>query len=90
MIITIVIIPGETFSLFHFGAGTIKLEIALKERKWMRKFFDTFDDVIEDGDEDVMIMMIMMMTRVTMISTSSLIALSLGGGGHTRDSIMSS
>ena len=22
------ILPGETFSLFHFGAGTIKLEIA--------------------------------------------------------------
>merc|ERR1719481_1171728 len=40
---------GETFSLFHLGAGTIKLEIA-----------------------------------------SSLIALSLGGGGHTKDSIMSS
>ena len=54
----------------------------------MRKFFDTFDDVIEDGDEDVMIMMIM--TRVMMISTSSLIALSLGGGGHTRDPIISS
>ena len=49
-----IIIPGETFSLFHFGAGTIKLEIAQKERKWMRKYFDTFDDVIEDGDEDVM------------------------------------
>ena len=65
----------------------------------MRKYFDTFDDVIEDGDEDVMIMMIMMITRVMkitmitrimMISTSSLIALSLGGGGHTRDSIISS
>ena len=40
---------GETFSLFHFGAGTIRLEIA-----------------------------------------SSLSALSLGGGGQTRDSIMSS
>ena len=56
----------------------------------MRKYFDTFDDVIEDGDEDVMITMMTMIKRVMMISTSSLIALSLGGGGHTKDSIMSS
>ena len=49
-----------------------------------------FDDVIDDVIEDVLIMMITMITRVMMILTSSLIALSLGGGGHTRDSIMSS
>ena len=39
----------------------------------------------------IMMMMTMMMTMMMMtILTSSLIALSLGGGGHTRDSIISS
>ena len=38
----------------------------------------------------MMMMMMIMVAMMTMMFTSSLIALSLGGGGHTRDSIISS
>ena len=74
--------PGETFSLFHFGAGTIKLEIACN---------GAAQSVTQMRMMILIIMILMtMMLMMIRIFTSSLIALSLGGGGHTRDSIISS
>ena len=53
----------------------------------MRKYFDTFDDVIDDGDEDVVIMMITMITRVMMISTNLLVDSTVAGWRRTHQGL---